>query len=357
MTSWSARQTATGRDVVLNTFTSDGSKEDAALISETLVHIEKAGTVNNSTFVPVLAQGEEDGVSYVATEAVAGTPLSRKSKQGSLLTEEEILEVIEKLAAALDQAWNEQKLFHANIKPGNILLDENGLVRLSGMGFTMKGYIESPVGGKLIEIYLGTPNYMSPEQIRGDNTIGAATDIYSLGATVYHLLTGRMPFSNTPGSPAMARHLKGQVTNPCDIRPAVSRDISVLVRKMMMKNVKNRYASWSEVLEDVKWIRGGRPLVHETSATALSTVKEPKEEAAQPKEKTTSKAPVLKEKTGASKAGKRSSARGASRSASRKPRSARKKPLNGAWIMLMRVKWAAILLLWIYLALRLLRMP
>jgi serine/threonine-protein kinase len=358
ITSWHARQTASERDVLLHVFSCDGSAEDRTLIAEVLVHIEKAGTVKNETLVKVLDQGEHGDVQYVITEAAAGAPLSRKLKQGSLLSEEEILGVIEKLALVLDQAWNEQKLFHANIKPGNILLDGNGSPRLSGMGFTMKGFVDGPVGGKLTEIYLGTPNYMSPEQIRGDHSIDARTDIYSLGATVYHLLTGHMPFGNTPGAPAMARHLKGQITNPCDIRTVISQGISILVTKMMMKNAKNRYSSWSEVLEDVNWIKGGSLPEYETSATALSTIQDPKAGAAQTKEKATGGEPVVKrKKTNSSPGRKRSSGSRKASPGPRKSRPARRKPLHGAWITLMRVKWAAVVVLWIYLAQRLLTMP
>jgi serine/threonine-protein kinase len=354
VTSWAARQAESGRDVMLYVFESDGSKESQTSIAETLVRIEKAGAVKNATLLEVIDQGECGGIYYAATEAPAGTPLTERTTQTSLLLEDEILRIIDKVALALDQAWNEQRLIHANLKPGNILIDDSGVPRLVGLGFTMKGFIEKPAGGQLVEIFLGTPNYMSPEQIKGENTIDTRADIYSLGATVYQLLTGRMPFGNTPGAASMIRHLKDQITNPREIRPGVSEGMCRLVRKMMMKDADSRYASWQEVLKAVGLIHEGHLPAHDAEESRLSTVREPKAGAGRAEPATAESSQVIKKKAVTAVAKKKSPISRKRAAVQRQARPARAKRLHGAWVTLMKIKWAAVVLLWVYLAVRLL---
>lgn len=376
---WRAHHGSLDRDVILQIFRSDGSAKDDAVIDHIVSQLKKAAAIKNAGLVKTIDVGEQEGMRYVVTELVDGHSLSEELQQQSPVLEERILQIAGQLAETLERIWHEQQLFHGNIKPDNIFLDASGRAKIAGLGFTMKSMMDDPATGQSIEMYLGTPNYMSPEQISGDKDIDFKTDIYALGGTLYHLATGHMPFSNTPGALSMNRHLKDQISNPRDVNPDISMGLSFLITKMMMKEPGNRYSSWGAVWDEAKRIGANRFSLQRGSLKGTSTVKAARmtaetaatrKEESLPARKTTpavakkkgavlakKKTPTLTKKKVHSAANKAMSVLEKAKQRQLKPRPTKPKRLPETWILLMRLKWTAVLLLWIYLAYRLLIMP
>ena len=186
-------------------------------------------------------------------------------------SEDEALDITAQICDALAHA-HERGLIHRDVKPKNIILTPEGVAKLTDLGLARdqddKELAESEAG----KAY-GTPYYISPEQIRGEVDIDFRADIYSLGATMYHLLTGRPPFEAETPSAVMHKHLK-QALKPVDhINTALSAGIGEIVEVAMAKKREDRYASTRDMLEDLKAVRAGEQPMHARRAVNLDELK------------------------------------------------------------------------------------
>jgi serine/threonine-protein kinase len=186
-------------------------------------------------------------------------------------SEDEALDITAQICDALAHA-HERGLIHRDVKPKNIILTPEGVAKLTDLGLARdqddKQLAESEAG----KAY-GTPYYISPEQIRGQVDIDFRADIYSLGATMYHLLTGRPPFEAETPSAVMHKHLK-QPLKPVDhINTALSAGIGEIVEVAMAKKREDRYASTRDMLEDLRSVRAGEQPMHARRAVNLDELK------------------------------------------------------------------------------------
>ncbi|HEV8606827.1 MAG TPA: serine/threonine-protein kinase [Tepidisphaeraceae bacterium] len=180
--------------------------------------------------------------------------------EGRAFTEREALDIAIQITDALAHA-HDRGLIHRDVKPKNILLTPRGVAKLTDLGLARalddKEAAESEAG----KAY-GTPYYISPEQIRGEVDIDFRADIYSLGATLYHMVTGRPPFEADTPSAVMHKHLKEPLVPPDHLNESLSAGISEIVEVAMAKRREERYGSTKDMLEDLKAVVNGQPPVH-----------------------------------------------------------------------------------------------
>jgi serine/threonine protein kinase len=180
--------------------------------------------------------------------------------EGRAFTEREALDIAIQITDALAHA-HDRGLIHRDVKPKNILLTPRGVAKLTDLGLARalddKEAAESEAG----KAY-GTPYYISPEQIRGEVDIDFRADIYSLGATLYHMVTGRPPFEADTPSAVMHKHLKEPLVPPDHLNESLSAGISEIVEVAMAKRREERYASTKDMLEDLKAVTNSQPPVH-----------------------------------------------------------------------------------------------
>src|SRR5215207_6020576 len=173
--------------------------------------------------------------------------------EGRAFTEPEALDVMIQIADALHHA-HQRGLIHRDVKPKNILLTPQGVAKLTDLGLARatddKDAAESEAG----KAY-GTPYYISPEQIRGDVDIDFRADIYSLGATMYHLVTGKPPFDGETPSAVMHKHLKQPLTPADHVNTSLSAGIGEIIDVAMAKDRDERYRTTEEMLEDLELVR------------------------------------------------------------------------------------------------------
>src|SRR4051812_48651009 len=190
---------------------------------------------------------------------------------GHAFSEAEALDVTIQIADALAHS-HERGLIHRDVKPKNIILTPGGVAKLTDLGLARaqddKAAAESEAG----KAY-GTPYYISPEQIRGEVDIDYRADVYSLGATVYHIVTGRVPFEADTPSAVMHKHLKNPLTPPDHINTALSVGIGEIIEVAMAKNRDDRYASTEDMLEDLRAVRAGQPPTHARRVVNLDELK------------------------------------------------------------------------------------
>ena len=216
-----------------------------------------AAQLNHPNIVQAFDVGEAGGYHYFVMEYVEGHTLYDELADGKVFSEPEALRVIIQVARALEHAHS-QGLIHRDVKPKNIMITKDGTVKLADMGLARAAADVEAAAAEAGKAY-GTPYYISPEQIRGEVKIDFRADIYSLGATLYHLVTGRVPFEGPTPAAVMHKHLKEPLIPPDHINTSLSSGLGEVVEVMMAKDRDRRYPSTGDLLLDLEAIANGEP--------------------------------------------------------------------------------------------------
>jgi len=217
---------------------------------------QAAGKLNHNNIVQAVDVGEAGGYHYFVMEMVEGKTLYDDLSKGKVFGEQEAIDVIIQVAKALRHAHG-QVLIHRDVKPKNIMINQEGVVKLADMGLARETTDIEAAKTEKGKAY-GTPYYIAPEQIRGEMDIDERADIYGLGATFYHLVTGRVPFMADDPVEVMKRHLRDELVPPDHINTALSAGVSEVIEVMMAKNKNDRYRNVDELLIDLEAVRDGQ---------------------------------------------------------------------------------------------------
>jgi serine/threonine-protein kinase len=232
-----------------------------------------AARLSHNNIVQAIDVGSTpDGFHYFVMEYVEGLTLYDIMQpppvgEGRTFSEAEALDVMIQMADALAHA-HLRNLIHRDVKPKNILLTREGVAKLTDLGLARATDDNEAAESEAGKAY-GTPYYISPEQIRGDVNIDFRADIYSLGATMYHLVTGKPPFDGETPSAVMHKHLKQPLTPADHVNTALSAGVGEIIDVAMSKNRDDRYQSTEDMLEDLKAVRNGEPPIHARRAVHL----------------------------------------------------------------------------------------
>ena len=230
--------------------------EDADYRERFLLEARTAAKLNHPGIVQAYAVGEQEGEYYFAMEYVEGSTLKKVLAHSGSIMVRRALTIIHHVAEAIDFAWTSAKLVHRDIKPDNIILTEDGQTKLADLGLAR-------VGGNILEDdaenVFGTPQYIAPEQLMGE-AVDCRADIYSLGATLYQLVTGKYPYNGADAGTVSRKHLYEPLTPPSEISKDIPENVSVLIQIMMAKRATNRYQTPRELLEDLDNIANGQPM-------------------------------------------------------------------------------------------------
>ncbi len=213
--------------------------------------------LNHINIISGIDVGESNGISYFAMEYVNGPTLMSILKRGGAIDEKRALNIAVQVARALEHACK-HGLVHRDIKPDNIMISKDGTAKLCDLGLAR----EAGEGGSATTEHgasIGTPNYISPEQARGDPDIDIRSDIYSLGATLFHMVTGRSPYSGS-AAVVMTKHISEEPPDASEINHEVSSEASALIKTMMAKDRKGRYQNPTVLIEDMELIIKGKPM-------------------------------------------------------------------------------------------------
>ncbi len=216
-----------------------------------------AARLNHANIVQAFDVGESGGYHYFVMEFIDGKTVYDLIVDSKPMAEKDAIRVIIQCARALHHA-HEQGLIHRDVKPKNLMLTKAGDVKLADMGLAREVGDFVTATAEAGRAY-GTPYYISPEQIRGEITIDARADIYGLGATFYHMVTGRVPFDGTTPSAVMHKHLKEPLIPPDHINKLLSAGVGEIIEVMMAKSPDDRYPSTSELIADLEAVLAGEP--------------------------------------------------------------------------------------------------
>ncbi|MBT4866190.1 MAG: protein kinase [Planctomycetaceae bacterium] len=204
-----------------------------------------AATLRHPNICPVFDVGELDGAHYLTMAYIEGRTLSSYINRQKMQPERQVVAIVRKLAAALGHAHKEG-VVHRDLKPANIMIDvrSDPIVMDFGLALQLETGNDRLTQTGMI---LGTPAYMSPEQVRTEwDQVGPPSDIYSLGIILYELLTGEVPFDGPVGV-VMALVLTQPPPNPSELRPDLDPQLEAICLKMMAKEIDDRYKSMREV--------------------------------------------------------------------------------------------------------------
>jgi serine/threonine-protein kinase len=210
-----------------------------------------AANLSHPNIVQVYTAGESDGTHYIAMEFVDGETLKQHIENRGRLDPREAIAITVFVAEALQYGWNKAKLVHRDIKPDNIFLSKSGEVKVGDLG------LAKTVGGATTNLtqtgmMMGSPHYISPEQARGAGDIDFHTDIYSLGCTLYHMLTGRPPYDGPDPLSVITKHVNDPPPAIFKSWPGCPVPLALVLGKMLAKRPQERPASYEDLIEQLR---------------------------------------------------------------------------------------------------------
>ncbi len=238
-----------------------GAVADAEVMQRFQREAETVARLHHTNIVPVFAVGDEHGVHYYAMQFIAGQSLAgvieEHGRQGRPVDPAEIARWGLQAAEALAHA-HQRGVIHRDIKPSNLLLDPEGVVWLTDFGLARR---VDEVVLTATGVLIGTPRYMSPEQAGGlKKPVDHRTDIYSLGATLYELATGKPVFEADTPHAVITQILNAEPVRPRRLQGSLPRDLETIILKCLAKDAAGRYASAQHLADDLRAFLDGRPI-------------------------------------------------------------------------------------------------
>ena len=225
--------------------------------------VKNLAKLRHPAVVQAIEAGVENGICYFSMSYVNGTDLKRIIMHETM-DEDRVLKVARDTADALSQVWRKHGMIHRDIKPSNLMLTAEGELKILDFGIS-KQTIADEDDAELTRAgaLIGSPYYMSPEQARGGK-LDLRADVYSLGATMYHLLTRQVPYEGDSSIEVVSLHISAPEPDPRKINPKISCKTAALIKRMMAKNPDKRFLSWEKVIEEIDVIFESKESVEET---------------------------------------------------------------------------------------------
>ncbi len=260
---YKARQSSMDRLVAVKVLLPKYAKETDG-VQRFLQETRAIARLHHTNIVSGIDAGFSNGIYYYVMEYVEGESLERRIARRGRIPWREAVSILRQMAAALDHAWR-HGLIHRDVKPDNIILSPDGTAKLADLGLARfagrDGLTLTRTG-----FVVGTPYYIAPEQARGEE-VDIRADLYSLGITLYEMLTGNPPFTGADPLVVLNRHLHETVRFSLPEAPAA---LLAIGRRMTARDRARRYAGPAQLLEDLEALEHGRPPVHARSRTDRS---------------------------------------------------------------------------------------
>ena len=228
-------------------------------IDRFMSEIKLSAKLDHPNIVSAYDAGFENDLYYLAISFVEGRELDDIITEDGVLDEKRALKIVRDIASALKYAWNKYNLLHRDIKPSNIMIANDNTTKLMDMGISK--IIETDTTAlTMTNAIVGTPHYISPEQAKGDLDIDFRADLYSLGISLYFILTGKKPFDAQQMMGILTQHLYEPLPDIMKENSLVSKNCKTLVEKMVSKDKNDRHSSWEELIKDIDSVISGKQI-------------------------------------------------------------------------------------------------
>jgi serine/threonine-protein kinase len=263
---YKARQISMDRIVAIKVLSSKYSR-DKSFVDRFVREARAVARLNHENIIAGFDVGESGGVHYFVMEYVDGIPVSGILRKQGRLDERRCLEIGLQMSRALSHA-HKNGIVHRDVKPENIMITTAGVAKLCDLGLAKQA--KDDAGHTMDGMSVGTPNYISPEQARGEEKIDIRTDVYSLGASLYHMATGTTPFSGANAMVVMTKHVTEFPDPPKKRNPSLSEGFNSLVTKMMEKRREDRYQDPDQLVAEMERLLRGEPAIAIRPAAAAA---------------------------------------------------------------------------------------
>jgi len=245
---YKALDTFSGQEVALKVLDEslfENERINAAVRQQFMNEASLAGRLQHPHIAAILEASIDEKSGYIAVEYVPGGDLSSAVQSEGLLRVEEVLEIAFKCCGALDYA-HRLGIIHRDIKPANLMVSEGSQIKIVDFGAALL------TNTQLTQIQdVGTPGYMSPEQVRGGEALSPQSDMFSLGVVLYGLFTGQRPFVGESVTQLLLNIVEKDPPLPTEWRPELNREVDRIVMRMLQKAPADRYASWADLAFDL----------------------------------------------------------------------------------------------------------
>src|SRR4051794_2478134 len=269
-----ARQTSVDRVVAVKILL-DALAQNKEFIKRFDREAKIAAKLSHNNVVNAIDAGEVNGHNYFVMEYVEGVTIKDPLDKNEVFEEKAALKIVLAVAEALKHA-HQRGLIHRDIKPENVILCRDGNVKLADLGLARLTADEKWAMAEA-GMAIGTPYYISPEQVRGQVDVDIRADIYSLGATLYHMVTGKVPYGGDTPSEVMRKHVDKNVAlvPPDHVNTRLSSGLGMVVETMMAKNRENRYPNPDDLILDLKCLlQGESPMIAGQKPDTLAALAE-----------------------------------------------------------------------------------
>ena len=258
-----ARDLELDRDVALKMIRPE-LEADPEVLARFKQEIILAREITHRNVVRIFDLGQAEGFKFISMEFIAGKDLTGIIRERGPLPVDEATEIVEQVCLALDAA-HQQGVVHRDLKPQNVMIDADGRVVVMDFGIARSLQSSSMTQTGAL---LGTPDYMSPEQVKGES-VDARADIFALGLIFYEMLTGRLPYTGDTPMATMFKRTQVKATPVRDFKPDLPPFVSDVIHRCLELQVHKRYQSAREILQDLTAWRGGTPTTLSPTMRAL----------------------------------------------------------------------------------------
>jgi eukaryotic-like serine/threonine-protein kinase len=263
---YKAKDPTIGRTVALKTMRLDVHGLDAAeMVRRFQNEARAAGVLSHPNVVTIYDAGEQDGIFYIAMEFIEGTTLHELLANQRILPADDVIQYSRQICRGLDYAQS-HGIVHRDIKPANIMITANGTVKIMDFGIAKSGGSMTSTGQ-----VLGTPNYMSPEQVKG-RPLDGRSDLFSFGVILYEMLTGEKPFVGQNVTTIIYKIVNENPIAPRDLDVTVHPGLSAIVVRALAKSPDERYQSGADLVHDLESYKVTGAPMHATSVLPAATL-------------------------------------------------------------------------------------
>ena len=272
---YKAKQLSMDRIVALKVL-NERYSNNAEFVDRFIREARAAGKLNHPNVIHVHDISRANGRHYFSMEFIDGPSVRELLKKEKRIDVNKAMDIVMQAAKALEFA-HDNRIVHRDIKPDNLMLTREGIVKIADLGIA-KTFEEGGISGVKDRGVLGTPHYMAPEQAMG-KAIDHRADIYSLGATFYHMITGHTPFSGGTAQEILKAHVQTSLSPIQELNKDVPDPVCFVIERMMAKLPEKRYQNMSRLIEDIERIQSGHvkgiERIEATDSSVLRAVKVP----------------------------------------------------------------------------------
>ena len=239
-----------GRDTMLNRYVAikvlkKEFREDETFVKKFRSEAQAAAGLLNPNIVNVYDVGEDRGLYYMVMELVEGITLKEYIDRKKRLSAREVISIAIQMCSGIEEA-HKHHIIHRDIKPQNIIISNDGKVKVTDFGIA-----RMVTSTTTTTVAMGSVHYTSPEQARGGYS-DEKSDIYSIGITLYEMVTGQVPFNGDTTVEVAMKHLQEEITPPSELVPDIPYSLEQIILKCTQKNAERRYSDVDELIQDLK---------------------------------------------------------------------------------------------------------